>query len=210
MTLFRCSAHGVSPSGRPWSFRINFSSTSTIATVEAAWLAQIDSFWTNGSHGVETLFPTATILETVDTAQLTVVSVGGVNKLRETAVENDNPALAGTSANASLPDQNAILVSLRTGVPGREGRGRIHLPAPDVTLITAGELGSTPATRVTTAVDALISGMGAGGHQMIVLTEKVTKIGTAVGTFRSVNFSETDRIIRTVRARNKRTKAVYV
>lgn len=210
MTLYRCKAAGVFPSGFPWSFTINFSSSATVATVETDWLAQMSSAWTNGTHGIETLFPVATVLETVSTAQLAIVTVGTVQKLREVATREDNPALPGTSANAALPDQNAILVSMRTDLPGKENRGRIHLPAPDVTLVTAGELGTTPTTRVSTAIAALLTGMGGAGHQAVVLTAVLTKIGTPVGNTRSINFAETDRIIRTVRARNKSRKAVYL
>lgn len=210
MTLYRCQAHGVSPSTKPWSFTMNFSSSASLATVENDWLTQVSSFWTNGTHGVETLFPVATVLETTSTAQLSIVTVGAVQKLREVGKRTDNPALPGTSVNASMPDQNVILVSLRTDLPGKENRGRIHLPAPDVTLVTAGELGSTPATRVTTATTALLSGMGGAGHQAVVLTAVLTKIGTPVGNTRSINFAETDRIVRTLRGRNKSTVAVYV
>lgn len=210
MTLFKCSAIGVSPSGRQWSFGIHFSSGGTAASVEVDWLAQIDSMWLNGSHGIETLFPVATVLETTRTAQLAVVTVGALQKIRETAVTTDNPALPGTSVNASMPDQNTILVSLRTGLPGREKRGRIHLPAPDVTLVTNSQLGSVPATRVSTALNALLVGMAGAGHQPILLVTSVTKIGTAVGTTTNITTAETDRVIRTVRARNKREKAVYI
>lgn len=210
MTLYRCQMHGLQPSGRPWSVTMNFSSSAALATVETDWLAQASSFWTNGTHGVETLFPVATTLETTTTAQLSIVTVAGIQKLREVGKRSDNPALPGTSANASMPDQNAILVSLRTDLPGKENRGRIHLPAPDVTLVTAGELGSTPATRVTTATAALLSGMGGAGHQAVILTAVLTKAGTPVGNTRSVNFAETDRVVRTVRGRTKSRAAVYV
>lgn len=210
MTLFRCLASGTLPSGQTWSFRMHFNSSSAVAAVEADWLAQITSFWTNGSHGVETLFPTTTVLETTKTAQLAVVTVGAVNKLRETAVVSDNPALAGTSANAALPDQNVVLVSLRTAVAGREGSGRIHLPAPDETLVTTSELQSTPATRVTTACIALLTGMSGAGHTPVVVTAVLSKTGTTVGSFRNITTAETDRIIRTIRMRGKHRRAVYV
>jgi len=210
MTLFKCTAKGVSPSTREWSFSIHFSSGHTTAQVEADWLAQASSFWTNGAHGVDTLFPVATTLQTTRTASLAVVAVGPINKLREQQVVFDNPALAGTSANPSLPDQNAILVSLRTAVPGRVGRGRIHLPAPDETLVVASELTAVSATRVSTSVQALLTGMGAAGHQAVLVTAVLTKTGVPVGNVTNVNFAETDRIVRTMRTRNKRERAVYV
>jgi hypothetical protein len=210
MTLFRCSAHGVQPSGRPWSISIGHSSSASVSAVESDWAAQVSSAWTNGTHGIETLFPTATVLDVTRTDALHLVTISGVDKLRVNGVAQDTLTLAGTSANPSLPEQNAVLVSERTVFPGREGRGRVHLPAPDVTLVTAGELGTTPTTRVSTAMEALRAGMAAAGHQPVIITYKKTLIGTPVGNTRDITFVETDRIIRTVRARNKSRTAVYL
>lgn len=210
MTLYRCSAHGVQPSGRAWSLRLHFTSTASLAGIEADWLAQFTSFWTNGSHGVETLFPTGTTVTQTKSESLTVVTVGAVDKIRATGQAFDVTALAGASSNAALPDQNVVLVSLRTATPGREGRGRFHLPAPDETLVTAGLLGSTPTTRVTTASTALRTGMGAAGHTEALVTYTKTKIGTAVGSFTVVNKEETDQVIRTLRGRVKSRQASYL
>lgn len=210
MTLFRCSAHGVSPSGRAWSFGMHVSSSASVSTVEADWSTQINSAWTDGTHGVETIFPTATVLNLTRTDQLVLVTIAGVDHLRVAGIAQDVQTLPGTSANASLPDQNVILVSLRTATPGKEGRGRIHLPAPDETLVTTSELGSTPATRVTTAFEFLRAGMAAAGHLPSVVTEVKTKIGTPVGNFRPITLVETDRVIRTLRGRVSSRPAVYV
>lgn len=209
MTLFQCAASGVAPSGRPWSFRMHMSSAASVSQVELDWATQINSAWTNGSHGVDTLFPTATVLDLVKTSQLAIVTVGAVQKLRATLIAQDVVSLPGTSANASLPDQNVILVSLRTATPGKEGRGRIHLPAPDETLVTAGEMGATPTTRVSTSIEALRAGMASAGHTPVVVTEVLTKIGTPVGTFKPITLVETDRVIRTLRGRVKSRAAVY-
>lgn len=209
MTVYRNTASGVQPSGRTWSMGLHFSSTASLATVQADWLAQFSSFWTNGSHGVETLFPTGTTVTEVKSESLTIVTIGGVDKIRSTGIAFDTVALAGTSSNPSLPDQNAVLVSLRSALPGREGRGRFRLPAPDETLVTTGKLGLTPSTRVTTAAAALRTGMAAGGHVEIILTTKLTKIGTPVGAFRVVVKEETDMVIRSVRGRVKSRQAEY-
>src|SRR5690348_731831 len=125
MTIYRCSMHGVQPSGRPWSLRWGVVSASTVSTVEGAWSTQVSAAWTDATHGLQTLFPAGTTLNLVKTEQLQVVSISSVDKLRVTAIAQDPLALAGTSANPSLPEQNAILVSLRTATPGREGRGRV-------------------------------------------------------------------------------------
>lgn len=206
--------HGVQPSGRSWSSRIHFSSSASLAAVENDWLAQVDSLWLNATHGLNTLYPPGTTIGTVRSAQLTVVPIttpaGVVNKIRTVATRQDNPALVGTAAGAALPDQNCILVNLRTGDPGVLGRGKSRLPAPDETLVTAGELGTTPATRVSTAMQALQTGMAAAGHSMVVVNAKVSKAGLPVGTARTVTFIQTDRVIRTDRGRVRRRVGVFV
>lgn len=210
MTLYRCTASGVQPSGRSWSMRLHFTSTASLATLNTDWAAQINSFWTNGSHGVETLFPTGTTLTQTKVESLTVVAVGTVNKVRATGQAFTVATLAGTSANAALPDQNTLLVSLYSATPGREGRGRFHLPAPDETLVTTGEIDATSATRAHTAATAIRTGMASAGHTEVILTYVKTKIGTAVGTFEVVTSETADRVIRTLRGRVKSRPAVRV
>jgi len=210
MTLYRCTVSGNQASGRAWSFRLHYSSASSLATVQADFLAQGNSWWTDSAHGVETIFPVTTTLDLVKTESLAVVTVGTVDKIRSTGIAFNTAGLVGTATGASLPDQNAILESLRTPVPGREGRGRFHLPAPDETLVTAGELGSTQATRVTAACTALRTGMAALGHTQVILSYVKSKTGVPVGSFTVVTKEETDRVIRTLRGRVRTRPAVYL
>lgn len=209
MTLFRCSASGTAPSGRAWSFSIGVSSSASLSTVEADWATNMGDAWTDGTHGLQTLFPTDTVLTLFRTYQLAVFTISGVDHLRVVAVAQDPTTKAGTSTNASLPDQNAVLVSLRSTTPGREGRGRLHLPAPDETLVTAGELSSVAATRVSTAIEAMRAAMVASGPIPVVITENKTLIGTPVGTTHPIVLVETDRVVRTQRVRVKGRRAVY-
>lgn len=210
MTLFRCTASGVQVGGLPWSMRLHFSSSASVGQVEIDWNAQASSFWNDATHGVQTLFPTGTTMQVFKTEQLQVFTVGAVQKLRSVAFGQDLPALAGTSANDPLPAQDTVLVSLLTGLPGRENRGRFHLPAPDETLVTLGELDATSATRVKTSSLALHAAMAAAGHTQVIVTYKLTKIGTPVGASRPVTGAEVDRIIRSQRARTKGVRGVYV
>jgi hypothetical protein len=209
MTLYRCSVHGLQPAGGQWSFRQYYTSGGSVAAVEADWLAQIDSWWLNGSHGLETLFPAGTTVETTKTAGIAVVSIGGIDKLREVSINFDNPALVGTATGDPMAEQCAILVSLRTATGGKEGRGRNHLPAPDETLAVGGELTLVTAQRATAAFLALKAGMAAAGHTQVLATEVKPKTGTAVGTTKPVTEIETDRIVRTQRVRNKGRRAIY-
>src|SRR5690348_12172846 len=213
MTLYRCTASGVLPSGRGWSFRMHFTSAQPINVVENDWLSHIDGAWTVGASALQAIYPIATVLETTKTEQLAVVTLTGpppVDKLRAVAVRSDNPALPGTSANPSMNDNDAVLVSLRTPFPGRENRGRIRLPALDRTLVTASEFDAVTAGHISTAIIGVITNMAASGHTAVLVTYVQTHAGTPVGTTKNVSTAETDRIVRSIRQRSKRRKPVYV
>lgn len=211
MTLYRLSVHGLQPSGRTWSFRQFYTSGASLATIEADWLSHVNGAWTGGASALQALFPVATTISGTRAASLTVVVFSPTKtRLVETAVATDNTTLPGTSTNPSLPDQNAILVSLRTAVPGRLGRGRTRLAAPDQTFVTAGVLNATQAGHVSTAMDGLRTNMAGSGHTQVLAVERENKHLVPVGTITNVNKVECDRVIRTVRQRMKRERAIYV
>lgn len=209
MALYRCVAYGVYLSGRQWSFRQNFSSAATLATVQADWHAQIGSFWTNGSHGLETLYPTTTVLDLTRTYQL-FLTLGPPILVKAAASAQDTETLAGTSANDGLPDQDATVVSLRTAGVGVNNRGRTFLPALDETIVVGDVIGSTPATRVTTAMTALRAGMNAAGHVQVIFNSKPTVHDPVTATTKPVTLCETDRVMRSQRRRVRKSPAVYV
>lgn len=214
MTLYRCVAYGIYTSGQKWSFRQNFSSAATLATVENDWKTAITSLWTDGTHGIQTVYPTTTVLNKTRTYQLAIVpvTVGGVtvNKFVAVNAREDAAALAGTSANDGLPDQDALLVSLRADGVGPNHRGRTFLPAPDETLVVGDVMGTTPATRVSTAMTALRAAMSAAGHTQELWNEKVTARDPIVGTLKPVNLCEVDRVIRTQSRRIEKKAGQYV
>ena len=210
MALYRCTVSGSQASGRVWSFRLHYSSASPLATVQADFLAQGNAWWTDGTHGVETLFPATTTLDLVKTESLQVVTIGGVDKIRASGIAFNTAGLVGTGVGDSLPDQNTVLVSLRTPVPGREGRGRFHLPAPIEGIVASGETDATPITRVTTACTALRTGMAGLGHSQVILSYVKSKTGVPVGSFTVVTKEETDRVVRTLRGRVRTRPAVYL
>lgn len=205
--VYRCVVSGVFAGGSTWSFRQHFDSAADIATIQADWFAQVSSFWTNGTHGVETLYPTGTVLTRTQTAELTGVP------FREGAQQFATMTLAGTSADDSMAEQCVILVSLRGADAGKKNRGRIHLPAPVETAAVGSQLGTTPATRVSTAIRALYDGMRLAGHTPVVYNTKISKVPTVdpvVQTLKTIVTEEVDEIIRTLRGRTKHKKAVYI
>lgn len=214
MTLYRCVAYGVYASGQKWSFRQNFSSSAALATVENDWKTAISSLWLDGTHGIETVFPTTTVLNKTRTYQLAIVSrvILGVTTNVFVAVNarEDTASLPGTSANDGLPDQDSLLVSLRADGVGPNHRGRTFLPAPDETIVVGDVMDSTPATRVSTAMTALRAAMAAAGHTQELWNEKATVRDPVVGTLKPVNLCEVDRVIRTQRRRVEKKAGIYV
>lgn len=72
--------------------------------------------------------------------------------------------LAGTAAaGTAMPDQLAMVASLRTGRAGRSYRGRAYLPMCNTTqLATGGQVGDTFVTAYATAVRGLLADLNAG------------------------------------------------
>lgn len=209
MALYRCVAYGIYDSGRTWSFRQKFSSSASVTAVQADWHAQIDSMWTNGSHGLQTLYPTTTVLDLTRTYAL-FLTLGPPIKVKASAAAQNTETLPGTSANDGLPDQDSVLVSLRTAGIGVNNRGRTFLPACDETIVVGDILGNTEATRVTAALTALRTGMAAAGHTHVLFNDEPTVLDPVTATLKTVTMCETDRVIRTQRRRIRKEAAQYV
>jgi hypothetical protein len=209
MALYRCVAYGTYDSGRTWSFRQNFSSSAILATVQSDWAAQVASLWTDGTHGLQTLYPTTTVLTLARTYQL-FLTLGPPIKVKASNAAQTTMSHAGTSANDGLPDQDAVVVSLRTAGVGVNNRGRTFLPALDETIVVGDVIGSTPATRVTTAMTALRTGMAAAGHVHVIFNDQPTVHDPVTATTKPVTLCRTDQVVRTQRRRIRKSPAVYV
>jgi hypothetical protein len=209
MALYRCVASGVYLSGRPWSFRQNFTSASVLATVQADWAAQVAAAWTDGAHGLQTLYPTTTVLTLARTYSL-FLTLGPPILVKANAAAQTTMSHAGTSANDGLPDQDATVVSLRTAGVGVNNRGRTFLPALDETIVVGDIIGNTQATRVSTAMTALRAGMAAAGHVQVIMNERPTVHDPVTATTKPVTSCETDRVMRSQRRRVRKSPAQYV
>jgi hypothetical protein len=209
MTTYRCVARGVYLSGRPWSFRQYFTSSAVLATVQSDWVAQTIAAWTDSSHGLNALYPTTTVFDRCDTYQI-ALTLGPPIKMIAAFQATDAFTHAGTATGDGLPDQDSVLVSLRTAGVGVNNRGRTFLPAIDETVVTGDVIGSSEATRVTTAMTALRTGMAAAGHVQVILNDKPTLHDPVIMTTKPVTSCETDRVVRTQRRRVRKLAAIYV
>jgi hypothetical protein len=203
MANYRVTVLGHFASGRTWSFRTHVSNSAALSVVQADWVSAVTGFWTDGAHGVETLYPTTTILDSVTTALLTPL-------FRESTKLSNTLALAGTSANDGMPEQDCVLVSLRGATVDKASRGRIHLPALDETLAVAGLIGSTPSTRISTAIGAMFGAMRSAGNAFFVYNVKTSAHDPVLFTPKTIVSQETDRVVRTLRVRVRKSRAQYV
>lgn len=209
MTIYRCVAAGIYDSGRRWSFRQWFTSSAVLSSVQSDWAAQVAALWTDGTHGLQTLYPTTTVLDLASTYQM-ALTLGPPIKLVATAINQTTMSHAGTSVNDGLPDQDSVLVSLRTAGVGPNFRGRTYLPAVEETIVAGDVLGNTQATRVTTAMTALRSGMAAAGHTHVLLNDKPTVRDPIIATTKPVTSCKTDQVQRSQRRRVRKFAAIYV
>jgi hypothetical protein len=209
MALYRCVAYGIYASGRPWSFRQNFSSSAALATVEADWLASTADLWTNGTHGIETLYPTTTVFNKTRTYAL-FLTLGPPIRVKASAAAENTFTHAGTSGADGLPDQDAVVVSLRTAGVGVNNRGRTFLPAVEESIVVGDLLGSTQATRVSTAMTAVRTNMAAAGHVQVIFNDRPTVLDPVTATTKPVTLCETDRVTRSQRRRVRKLPAQYL
>jgi len=209
MTLYVCVAKGTYLSGRSWTVRQKFSSAALLATVGADWAAQIVAVWTNGTYGLQGLYPTTTILQQATTYQMALTLGPPIKEVASASVSSAF-SHAGVSTHDGLPDQDSILVSLRTAGIGPNNRGRTFLPACDETIVVGDIMDTTPAAQVTTAMTALRAGMAAAGHTQVIWNHEPTRRDPVIQTTKPITSCLTDRVIRTQRRRNRKELHQYV
>lgn len=203
MTDFKMEFSGVYGTGRRWSTGAHFSAGVDIVTAATDWSTQVNSFWTNGSHGVETLYATSTVLDT-----MTVIQLGST--MHEVQRLDGAVTLAGTDATQEGAGQLAILVSLRNAFSGARNRGRMYLPSPAEDTVNEGILGSTEGTRVSTAIIALFSGMRTAGYTPFVFNRIAHPLDPAPFTKKTITSEKVDKVLRTQRRRIREELAQYV
>ena len=76
--------------------------------------------------------------------------------------------LVGTDASGPLPPQCSVVVSLRTALFNKSGRGRFYLPVFGSDVLAAGRLPATAKTQVATAAQKMIQSLNGAGYTVVV------------------------------------------
>lgn len=116
---------------------------------------------------------------------------------------------AGTNASLTLPPQLAVVVSLRTGRPGRSYRGRSYLPAPAANQLSAigGQLGSGTVDALSLAFHDMLASLGTVPDPYIPLPPVVASAKTSAMSL--ITAITVDSVLDTQRDRRNKLVAAY-
>lgn len=171
MTDYYAQVHGTYQDGTTWSFGNHITSSQPIGTLLTTWSNAWTAAWTDGTHGLQTIYPTTTVMQSFTVARLN-------GSMREVEKVNAASGLAGGSSDSSLPYMLAFLVSLRSNLIQKTNRGRIYLPAPVEGIVVNDVYTSAAATRVRDAIAAAYSAIRADGSTIFVTNMKKLKDDT--------------------------------
>jgi hypothetical protein len=147
--------------GQPAMNRIHISTTESEPT-EATCLAfaQAGVAWWAGNVP-------ALVAPTFSLREVHTVSLAAQNAPQ--AVVSEGLPIVGTNGGASLPNNVAIAISLRTGLTGRSARGRWFWGGLTETQVVANEVDGGVLVSIVSAIDNLLSAItDEGGEPVIV------------------------------------------
>ena len=151
MPLYQHRFIGILASGDQFSFSWWSDNSLTIDSSHGNAITWAETLW-NGQDtlpGYATLCSANVSIQRITTGEISPLT-GQQQTLRESNVD-----IAGTSEANALPADVAIVVSLRSPVANRTGRGRFYLPQPTTDALTA--VGRLDETAQSTIVDALLA-----------------------------------------------------
>lgn len=151
MPLYQHRFIGILASGDQFSFSWWSDNSLTIDSSHGNAITWAETLW-NGQDtlpGYATLCSADVSIQRITTGEISPLT-GQQQTLRESNVD-----IAGTSEANALPADVAIVVSLRSPVANRTGRGRFYLPQPTTDALTA--VGRLDETAQGTIVDALLA-----------------------------------------------------
>lgn len=182
--VFQHRFSGGLAGGDTWMFGWWATSAFGIDTVHNAGIAWANAFWTGG-------------YDSVVTADVTMLSLTTVNVDTGTGLQSERRdgalALAGTNVSGNLPADVAMVVSLRTALANRRGRGRFYLPQPAINQL-AGATGRIAAATITDVLASLAGAWtGYVGTGQPVVYSRASRATSPVLTFDMGDLFDTQR-----------------
>jgi hypothetical protein len=173
MALYQHRFRGALPSGDIFIFSWWANSIRTTANANAAASTWLTAF-TGGASGFASKVTAGVVFNRVSTGLINPAG-GGQTELAEATVN-----IPGTAAGNSLPPIVALVVSLRTALANRRGRGRLYLPPlASSSLTTLGKVSTTTVTDINTALTTAWTGYNTGTDRPVVYSR-------TSGTFQNI------------------------
>lgn len=159
MTIYLHKMSGPGSAGDVWISTLHTSGAANLATAHGAWSTFVNAIYNNA---LKTRWAIPSQITNLATVSLDPVTG------KQTAVTSSGVALVGTAAGQALSPRDSIVISLRTALPTKAGRGRMFLPGPDAGhLGTSGLLIGTDATAIATAVGAAMTTLKATSQPVV-------------------------------------------
>lgn len=189
MPLYQHRFQGHNAAGDIFVFSWWADSLRTTADANAAAVAWLNELWdpAGAPLGLGSLVVAGVGVDRVSTGRIAVLT-GLQDQLVEAPV-----ALVGSAAGSSLPPDVATVVSLRTGLANRRGRGRFYLPALAASSLTA--TGKLAAASITTLSTALTAAWGpyTTATDVVVVYSRASRSTSTVTTFNIGDLFDTQR-----------------
>lgn len=145
----------------------------SIDTSQSNAVDWITDFWNGpgGSDGYEALTTAGVGVDRVTTGEITMAT-GQQQALRETDV-----ALVGAAAGDALPNDVSIVVSLRSALANRTGRGRFYLPQPAASTLSAtGLVDAATQDAIVAACTFAWTGANAAGENPVIYSRTARQV----------------------------------
>lgn len=131
----------------------------------AAWVVAVGLLWSHDSGAGNTLashISTTIGIDDVSAAELDPFTGKQTEKVMTSA------AHAGTSTTGPLPHSVALVVSLRTALATRKGRGRFYLPPLDLDSTNAGRVLGAAVTAAVNGAAIMLNTLGDAGFIPVI------------------------------------------
>ena len=167
MTVYRCTATGETPQGESWVTGLWVEKTGgTTALAAAAWHTAWDLLWNGAASPADSI---KQLLDGNCTTTETIVNQVDASFRHQVEQVRTAETLTGTSGAENLSPQTAAVVSLRTVVPTRRGRGRMYLPPMTVdSELTLGIMDAITTSSIALAAKGMLESLITSGYTPVI------------------------------------------
>ena len=171
MTNFRAQMYGLIGGALPWSSGLYMSGALPEATLATDWNDGVGNLFGTAVNGLKN-FMSADVT-------LTGTSVTTLNAtMHQTTITRLDQPITGVDANASLPWNNAEVITTRSAFATKWGHGRLYMPPFAEDQIVAHVIKGATVASMIIVFEALFAALVGAGATPFVFNKKTRKDGT--------------------------------